>query len=79
MSENSRQEGLISEGPKIRPISDILDEKFNIPRYQRGYRWGEQEIRELLGDISEYANLNQPGIESPLSPGKFYCLQPNSC
>jgi uncharacterized protein with ParB-like and HNH nuclease domain len=74
MNGNSQQEGLISEELKIRPISDLLDEKFNIPRYQRGYRWGKQEIWELLGDISEYADLNQPGVF--LSPGKFYCLQP---
>jgi uncharacterized protein with ParB-like and HNH nuclease domain len=70
MNENNQQEEL-----KIRPICDMLYEKFNIPRYQRGYRWGKQEIWELLGDISEYADLNQPGIKSPLSPGKFYCLQ----
>lgn len=27
--------------------------KFFIPAYQRGYRWGEQEVRLLLNDITE--------------------------
>jgi hypothetical protein len=74
MVENNQQEMVSEEILRIRPISDLLDEKFNVPRYQRGYRWGKQEIWELLDDISEYVDLNQPG--KFLSPGKFYCLQP---
>lgn len=36
---------------------------FYIPSYQRGYRWGEEEVRRLLDDI--YVNEE-----------KSYCLQP---
>ena len=37
--------------------------KFFVPSYQRGYRWGKDEVTRLLDDI--YANGN-----------KNYCLQP---
>ena len=37
--------------------------KFNIPSYQRGYRWGVDEVTRLLDDI--YSNGSKP-----------YCLQP---
>ena len=52
---------------RIRPIGDLLNEKFRVPRYQRGYRWDKQQITELLDDILEYH-------QNPV--GKFYCLQP---
>lgn len=29
-------------------ISQLLEKRFSIPKYQRGYRWGEQEIHEIL-------------------------------
>lgn len=63
----------MSENPDIKPIKNIIGENFFIPRYQRGYRWGEQEITELLEDIKEYCNLTEDR-ESKIS--KFYCLQP---
>lgn len=55
--------------PTIRtvPISDLLDLKFIIPAYQRGYRWTGQQVRDLLEDISAFQQ--KPN-------GKFYCLQP---
>ena len=37
--------------------------KFFVPSYQRGYRWGEDEVLRLLEDV--YANGK-----------KNYCLQP---
>lgn len=37
--------------------------KFLLPDYQRGYRWGEEEVKLLLDDI--FANAD-----------KAYCLQP---
>ena len=36
---------------------------FYVPSYQRGYRWGTDEVTRLLEDISA-------------STSKFYCLQP---
>ena len=42
---------------------------FQVPSYQRGYRWGEEEVIRLLSDCYE---LIDGGIQS----GKSYCLQP---
>lgn len=39
--------------------------RFVIPSYQRGYRWGKQEVTRLLDDIYECAGT-----------GQNYCLQP---
>lgn len=61
------------ENPRIRPIGDLLNENFFVPRYQRGYRWGKQEITELLDDVLQYYKLTQDR-ENKVS--KFYCLQP---
>ena len=40
-----------------------IEGRFFIPSYQRGYRWGQEEVKRLLDDI--YANGS-----------KNYCLQP---
>jgi len=58
---------------EIRSIESLLNEKFRVPRYQRGYRWDEQQITELLGDIREYT---QNVSKNSANAGKFYCLQP---
>jgi len=65
------------ENPRIRPICELVGLNFFIPRYQRGYRWGEQEITELLDDILQYYKstiVQECNRESKIS--KFYCLQP---
>lgn len=53
-----------------RPVRDIVDKKinFNVPAYQRGYRWDMLNVTDLLDDLLEFM---QDG-----SSGKFYCLQP---
>ena len=43
--------------------------KFFIPSYQRGYRWTEQQVTDLLNDIWEFS-------EKEKREGEFYCLQP---
>ena len=40
-----------------------------IPDYQRGYRWGEREVTQLLSDLYEFMNQHPKQQE-------FYCLQP---
>jgi len=59
----------------IKSIYDLIknDEKFNIPRYQRGYRWGETQINELLDDIFDYGIK---AYKDGNNAGDFYCLQP---
>ena len=41
--------------------------RFFIPRYQRGYRWTIQQVKDLLEDIEEFCEKGAKGI---------YCLQP---
>lgn len=42
------------------PIADLLDGKhcFVIPSFQRGYRWEEKQVTDLLEDIKQFANDN---------------------
>lgn len=57
----------------LRPVGDLLNENFFIPRYQRGYRWGKQEVDALLDDVLQYyerVSSHEPNV------GNFYCLQP---
>lgn len=55
----------------LKPISELLEESFYIPAYQRGYRWTERQVTELLEDIKEF---QQQAEEGPRKA--FYCLQP---
>jgi hypothetical protein len=55
----------------LRSISSLLDEKFFIPSYQRGYRWTEIQVTELLDDLWQFQR------ESDAQRSEhFYCLQP---
>ena len=45
----------------------IEEREFFIPDYQRGYRWTEIEIRQLLEDIRSFEKRDR---------NLFYCLQP---
>ncbi|WP_277750537.1 DUF262 domain-containing protein [Vibrio cholerae] len=55
----------------LKPISELLDESFFIPAYQRGYRWTKRQVTELLDDIKEFQKQSEEGPKSA-----FYCLQP---
>lgn len=56
----------------IRTINDLLKNNFFIPSYQRGYRWTEQQVTELLNDINEFSPKE---IENS-NERTWYCLQP---
>lgn len=47
-------------------VAELLGMNFFIPGYQRGYRWTEQQVNDLLNDINEFEPKN----------GSWYCLQP---
>jgi len=51
-------------------IGELFDKNFFIPAYQRGYRWDEQQVKDLLNDIHGFA------AEKDRDEGAFYCLQP---
>ena len=55
---------------ELRPINDLLELSFFIPAYQRGYRWSQRQVIELLDDVYEFC-LNKNKSEQD-----FYCLQP---
>ena len=59
----------------LRPlaINEILNKKFFVPHYQRGYRWTAQQIIQLLDDIDAFSPREIPG---KLNERTFYCLQP---
>ena len=53
----------------LKNISELKNNNFLIPTYQRGYRWTEQQVIDLLNDINEFMERN-PGEK------EIYCLQP---
>ena len=53
----------------LKPISWLLDKKFFVPKYQRGYRWSEKQVKDLLNDIYDFCKGGRCSEE-------FYCLQP---
>lgn len=65
-SENGR-----STKQKLDTITvwELMNNKFYIPDYQRGYRWSSFEVKKLLEDLSEYINNDKTGQS-------FYCMQP---
>lgn len=52
---------------ELKSIQELLGMKFFIPSYQRGYRWTDLQIENLLNDINEF----NKGVD-----GDFCCLQP---
>ena len=53
---------------KFKTVKMIMSSKigYYIPAYQRGYRWTEQQVDDLLEDINSFDNRD----------GAWYCLQP---
>lgn len=47
---------------ELKSVSELLGMKFFIPSYQRGYRWTEQQVKDLLEDILEFAKKEKAGI-----------------
>jgi hypothetical protein len=48
---------------ELKAIRELLGMKFFIPSYQRGYRWTERQVKDLLDDVYDFK-------------GEWYCLQP---
>ena len=44
-----------------KPVADLLDGEhlFVVPSYQRGYRWEEKQVADLLDDISQFAKSDR--------------------
>jgi len=57
---------------KLKTINELQKMNFFIPSYQRGYRWSEKEVIDLLNDISEFT----PKPIDDTDEKTWYCLQP---
>ncbi len=53
-------------------ISELLEYKFFIPSYQRGYRWTKTQVGDLLSDIDDFMPTQIKKTENKT----WYCLQP---
>ena len=67
----------------ITSIDKLMGRTFFVPSYQRGYRWGRQEVEALLNDLWEFylqtkEKKDEEERENLLEEKKnvFYCLQP---
>ena len=67
----------------ITSIDKLMGRTFFVPGYQRGYRWGRQEVEALLNDLWEFylqtkEKKDEEERENLLEENKnvFYCLQP---
>lgn len=49
-------------------IPELLNKKYYIPEYQRGYRWEDKQVLNLLDDLDTFFSGD--------TKGQFYCLQP---
>jgi len=54
---------------QLKSIRELLGMHFFIPNYQRGYRWTEQQVKDLLDDIRDFASAKHSEYE-------YYCVQP---
>jgi uncharacterized protein with ParB-like and HNH nuclease domain len=54
---------------KLKTITELLGMNFYIPEYQRGYRWTQTNVNQLLADIWDYR-------QEAKNNHTFYCLQP---
>ena len=59
----------------LKSVNELLGMKFYIPSYQRGYRWTEQQVRDLLEDIDEFKPETFKDTDGK-EKTTFYCLQP---
>lgn len=59
---------MINTEESLQSINNLIGEKFYIPNYQRGYRWGKSQVEELLNDIWDFTQDR--------SKDEIYCLQP---
>lgn len=55
---------------KLKSVRDLMEVNYFIPSYQRGYRWTNSQVKDLLNDIYSFAN------KKGKSDKEFYCLQP---
>lgn len=58
---------------ELRSIRSLSGLNFYIPDYQRGYRWAEGQVTQMLNDFKEFCKRIE---DEQVRTGEFYCLQP---
>lgn len=53
---------------ELKSVEDLLGMSFFIPNYQRGYRWEQTQVKDLLEDILAFSKTRKEG--------EIYCIQP---
>lgn len=56
-------------------VIDLVQDNYFIPDYQRGYRWTEIQVIQMLDDIWHFAQ-HPPKKDNPEDEDPYYCLQP---
>lgn len=56
----------------LKTVNNLCQCSFFVPAYQRGYRWTEQEVTDLLNDIDDFRPREIPNSDEKT----WYCLQP---
>ena len=54
---------------ELKSVKDLLGMSFYIPNYQRGYRWEQTQVIDLLEDILAFSKTRKEEDE-------IYCIQP---
>ena len=54
----------------LKSVNQLFSYQFYVPAYQRGYRWTESQVTQLLNDIWQFTKRDD------MIKGEFYCLQP---
>lgn len=58
---------------ELRSIRSLSGLNFYIPDYQRGYRWADGQVTQMLNDFKEFCKRIE---DEQVRTGEFYCLQP---
>lgn len=58
---------------ELKSIRSLSGLKFYIPDYQRGYRWSDGQVIQMLNDFKEFCKRID---NDQVKAGEFYCLQP---
>jgi uncharacterized protein with ParB-like and HNH nuclease domain len=56
----------------LKSVNRLFKHRFFVPAYQRGYRWTETQVKQLLNDIWQFSKR----VNCSEAKGEFYCLQP---
>ena len=63
----------MTNNPSVLNFYHLLNYRFNIPEYQRGYRWEKKQVVDLMNDLKDFIYRR---AANQVKDKEFYCLQP---